>query len=432
MPLQDANPTPSFGGFGLKGAQGTFDAGREEWRSWLAIHRLPASLSPRGVSQFLERVETARARLGQADAMRRRICAIRVDIQQFRDLVQPVDARYGGGINDVPEQQLAIVADRLIKRYEVADRAKDLREVNKQAAASYDAQVNEYRQRLTSLNSAMNALIRAGGASDAEDLRRRAAQHNRRLELERERRDRRTRLAQIAGPNGTADDLLDALSRTDIEAIQDETERVAEEMDGIEELRSRLDEESSILRSRKAALTEELQVQAEEWSKYTLAAALLNKAREKYERERQPAVIRYAESYFKTVTAGRYDRLNAGIGEHTITVMDADGSTKGPEQLSRGTREQLYLALRFGLVKVLGEHMERLPVIVDDVLVNFDPDRARHAAEAFVELSETNQVLVFTCHPTVVELFERVSPGVHVVDLDGSVGSPIAVQPRLT
>ena len=49
----------------------------------------------------------------------------------------------------------------------------------------------------------------------------------------------------------------------------------------------------------------------------------------------------------------------------------------------------------------------RLPVIVDEVLVNFDPDRALRAAAAFVELSKTNQVLVFTCHPTVVGFFRR-------------------------
>jgi uncharacterized protein YhaN len=41
-------------------------------------------------------------------------------------------------------------------------------------------------------------------------------------------------------------------------------------------------------------------------------------------------------------------------------------------------------------------------VIVDDVLVNFDPERAARAAEAFALLAQTHQVLVFTCHPTTV------------------------------
>ena len=86
------------------------------------------------------------------------------------------------------------------------------------------------------------------------------------------------------------------------------------------------------------------------------------------------------------------------------TPMD---DTKQPSELSRGTREQLFLSLRFGLIRELGERTEPLPVVVDEVLVNFDPDRALRAAIAFTELSKTNQVLVFTCHPTVVELFRN-------------------------
>ena len=48
---------------------------------------------------------------------------------------------------------------------------------------------------------------------------------------------------------------------------------------------------------------------------------------------------------------------------------------------------------------------ERLPVIVDEALVNFDPTRGTRAAGSFIDLSETNQVLVFTCHPQVVDWF---------------------------
>ena len=97
--------------------------------------------------------------------------------------------------------------------------------------------------------------------------------------------------------------------------------------------------------------------------------------------------------------------MYAPLGEQTVAVMDADRQSKQPSELSRGTREQLFLALRFGLIRELGQRTEPLPVIVDEVLVNFDPARALRAAAAFTELSDTNQVLVFTCHPTVVEMF---------------------------
>ena len=65
----------------------------------------------------------------------------------------------------------------------------------------------------------------------------------------------------------------------------------------------------------------------------------------------------------------------------------------------------------------MGTEAERLPVIVDEVLVNFDLERARHAAAAFVELSRTNQVLVLTCHQWMVDLFTEAAPNSAVVDL---------------
>ena len=86
--------------------------------------------------------------------------------------------------------------------------------------------------------------------------------------------------------------------------------------------------------------------------------------------------------------------------------------------MSRGTREQLYLSLRFGLIREFGERTERLPVVVDEVLVNFDPKRAGHAARAFAELANTNQVLVFTCHPETVALFTDVASETQVIQID--------------
>lgn len=112
------------------------------------------------------------------------------------------------------------------------------------------------------------------------------------------------------------------------------------------------------------------------------------------------------------------------MGEQEITVVDANGVRKTPEQLSRGTYEQLYLALRFGLIQSMGEETERLPVIIDEVLVNFDLERARRAAAPFVDLSRTNQVLVLTCHQWIVDLFKEAAPDAALVDLSAVQAAP--------
>ena len=53
------------------------------------------------------------------------------------------------------------------------------------------------------------------------------------------------------------------------------------------------------------------------------------------------------------------------------------------DELSRGTGEQLYLALRFGLIEEFAGQAEPLPVVMDDILVNFDVERARRGLPTF-------------------------------------------------
>ena len=153
------------------------------------------------------------------------------------------------------------------------------------------------------------------------------------------------------------------------------------------------------------SLSEELQGHARDWAVRTIAESLIRQAQSKFEKERQPDVTRHAERFFLDVTDGTYQGVFSPLGSSEINVMDAAGTIKTPRQLSRGTREQLFLALRFGLILELGQRAERLPVIVDAALVNFDPTRGTKAAGSFIELSETNQVLVFTCHPQIVDWF---------------------------
>jgi uncharacterized protein YhaN len=84
--------------------------------------------------------------------------------------------------------------------------------------------------------------------------------------------------------------------------------------------------------------------------------------------------------------------------------------------------EQLYLAIRFGYVENSRAGGETLPIIMDDILVNADPGRARASARAIVEISRTHQVLFFTCHPQTVELFREDVPDVAVVTIhDGKI-----------
>jgi uncharacterized protein YhaN len=148
-----------------------------------------------------------------------------------------------------------------------------------------------------------------------------------------------------------------------------------------------------------------------------LAKSLVEETLHRYMQERQPGVLLGAGGKFSRVTHGRYTNvMQDGDGE-SFVVLDAAGRSKSPEQLSRGTAEQLYLSLRFALAEEFARHGAALPLVMDDILVNFDPRRAQATAEILSEMSRQHQVLVFTCHRATTRLLRR--HGAEVLPITG-------------
>ena len=77
------------------------------------------------------------------------------------------------------------------------------------------------------------------------------------------------------------------------------------------------------------------------------------------------------------------------------------------EGMSDGTCDQLYLSLRLASLENWLERHEPIPVIVDDILLNFDDERASAALKALQDLSAKTQVLFFTHHQHLVELAQQ-------------------------
>jgi len=175
------------------------------------------------------------------------------------------------------------------------------------------------------------------------------------------------------------------------------------------------DEQLSALREEEEALKEALGSLAEEWSILRLAQELIRTARARYERERQPEVIQRAGRYFKQMTLGRYTALVAPIGENRIEVLSGEQRKKEIAELSRGTAEQLYLALRFGFIEEFSKRSQAPPIIMDEILVNFDASRAQAAARAILDLARGHQILFFTCHPWIGRLFMKEDPMTPIV-----------------
>lgn len=128
-----------------------------------------------------------------------------------------------------------------------------------------------------------------------------------------------------------------------------------------------------------------------------LARRVLERSIAAWERQSQPEVYECAGRLLAMVTGGRWTGVSTSASGSLIAV-GSDGVTRGPRHLSLGTCQQLYLALRIALLLTAHAAGRAIPVIADDILVNFDAERRRGAARALAELARERQVIVFTCH----------------------------------
>ena len=403
------------------------------WSGWLAARGLDAGLAPDAVLRLRERVENARLQHRRLQDIERRIRGINQNISDYAGEVSMLAGQFGVAFDSAEPRS---AAERLI---ELHDRVSGLADARIRARASQteaERQLEEAQSDLDAARGELDALLELGGALPggdpglrAEDFRRRAAAfEERRRTLDRKAGLER-QLRQLLGSGERHDAALSqlrALDRQQIAARCERIEGLAAEADAesreaserLGEVRQQLDDlggeqESSRLRLERERLIERARGDAREWAKHQLAGWLLARTREKFEAERQPDVLRHAQEFMAAASGGRYRQVQAPLGEQRINLVEArSGAVKEPAQLSRGTREQLYLALRFGLIRELGARTEPLPVVVDEVLVNFDPGRAEQAALAFHQLAETHQVLVFTCHPETAERFEAAAAAI--------------------
>jgi len=100
--------------------------------------------------------------------------------------------------------------------------------------------------------------------------------------------------------------------------------------------------------------------------------------------------------------AGGGSRLSFGSELHEMSVMSTAGNEAGLESLSLGTQDQAMLALRLAFGQMLserGENPEPQLIVLDDPLVNADPERQARALELLKKASAKMQILILTARP---------------------------------
>jgi uncharacterized protein YhaN len=152
-----------------------------------------------------------------------------------------------------------------------------------------------------------------------------------------------------------------------------------------------------------------------------LSAAVLRRAIERYRDRHQDPLVRRANELFSKFTEGTYAELFVDVDEKARGYLVArrnDRVIHQMHQMSKGTREQLFLALRIAAIERYVNMSGPVPVIFDDVFVESDDARCGHIFQALGELAATTQVIVLTHHHHLVAIArEALGDGVRVQEL---------------
>ena len=201
------------------------------------------------------------------------------------------------------------------------------------------------------------------------------------------------------------DELMTVLSKTrhqlaqltlTISRTHEEIQKDKVEIDSLVE-----DGTLSNLEQERANLAAKIWHEVQEWLRYQLAIQWVNKALAGASADRYPAIIRQAEQYFALLTDHRYSQID--LTADGIKVVRRDQEVFLVEELSQGTAEQLYIALRLGFVTVMSDQAN-FPIIIDDGFVNFDNVRRQRMLALLEKIAEKNQVIYFTADDRIKDL----------------------------
>ena len=178
---------------------------------------------------------------------------------------------------------------------------------------------------------------------------------------------------------------------------------------------------SHILSAERELLKSQCLEQAKEFAMLTLAKSVLEKTIKDYRKTNQGPLLIKANAYLKTLTNNSLaaivptdadgkkslELLRPGSEDIEVIHFKSKDIEAGKDTnfLSDGTADQLFLALRLaGIENNLEKLEEPLPVILDDILINFDDARALSTLRCLAEFSNKTQVILFTHHQHLLKL----------------------------
>jgi len=423
----------------VKEAEADLATARKRWQEAVVAAGFPKGVSPKQVRQLA-------AHAGEINELHERLQRRREELQQRTREMEGLATRIAQLVTDLnvnvpgksPVEQIHALVERL---REEQSRWNHRRELARQARQMRPKRLRA-RLGVVRLKRLRRMILDRAGVADEVEFRRRAADYARALELRGERETVQREIdATLAGfcPEDEVRRQLEEAHGPSLEARREQLQKrsealtaqlrqryesrgqLAEQLKGLAENRA-----PAVKRLELATVEKRLEEAVRRWQVLALTHQVLENVRKSYEQTRQPETLQEASTYLSRLTQGRYRRVWTPLDEDVLVLDDEEGKSVSVEILSRGTREQLFLCLRLALADSYARRGKALPLVLDDVLVNFDTQRAKAAAAVLRDFAAAgHQLLVFTCHEHIARLFQSLRVEVHQLPEHGS--SPASV-----
>lgn len=397
---------------------------KERWHQWCLDTGLP-DMKPSNIISFLHLSERARDSINRLRLSREEHRQILAYIEDYIQRVNNINSNLNREpvVWDNADSCILHLSSLLEENQAKAEQKRSLRDRLNEAIAGR----KPARAELTAVEESLKELLKSGQAKNEEDFRWRSEVFEKRERLKDELERLEENLISLAGTPREYRELCLELEGSGREDNRKELEQVKGEILRLEKAGRQISEQAAekrlrieemengdeLARSRQemSMLQEQLAREAKEWRVRTLAFALLDMAKQKHERDRQPAVLLEASRYLDEMTLGRYKRVISPVGSPgQLEVERPSGERVTASNLSRGAAGQLYLSLRLALAGHYSSMVAPLPVMLDDIMVDFDRYRLNGAVNVLKEFAKTRQVLLFTCHRHIMDIISQLLP----------------------
>ena len=321
------------------------------------------------------------------------------------------------------------------KLHEIFEKAKSDRTEKKalqEVLTKNDITLKQEKAALSGFENSLEKLCQQQGCASSDELRIREGKSDEFRELKSKISNVEEKL--ISTGRGNLEEIIKAAEGSILEDVESDLIDIKGSFETSEIDKSEIDQEIGLRRSQlseidgsdnAAKLADEaevlitrLQKQSAEYITLTIALKILNEEIESFRKENETPLLTRANELFPQLTQNSFAGLEISYeGDEPMLVgVRQNGRHVPPEGMSDGTRDQMFLALRLAALEIGIEGAEPLPFIVDDILIQFDDDRARATLRVLKEVSKKTQILFFTHQARHVELVNEIG-GIPVYEL---------------